>query len=84
VRRLAAREPQSRSTIDPIRPAPIRSSASSATTGAASAFPADISDVTQTHQLVGPVFSESGRLDLLVSNAGVEHFAVDRRAWPPA
>jgi NAD(P)-dependent dehydrogenase (short-subunit alcohol dehydrogenase family) len=41
---------------------------------AASAFPADVSDVTQTHDLVGAVVSEFGGLDLLVSNAGVEHF----------
>jgi 3-oxoacyl-[acyl-carrier protein] reductase len=41
---------------------------------AASAFPADVSDVTQTHELVGAVVSEFGGLDLLVSNAGVEHF----------
>lgn len=41
---------------------------------AASAFPADVSDVAQTHELVGAVVSEFGGLDLLVSNAGVEHF----------
>ena len=41
---------------------------------AASAFPADISDRAQTHELVGAVVSEFGGLDLLVSNAGVEHF----------
>ena len=41
---------------------------------AASAFPADISDMAQTHELVGAVVSEFGGLDLLVSNAGVEHF----------
>ena len=41
---------------------------------AASAFPADISDRAQTHELVGAVVSELGGLDLLVSNAGVEHF----------
>ncbi|BCL28273.1 SDR family NAD(P)-dependent oxidoreductase [Streptomyces aurantiacus] len=40
----------------------------------ASAFPADISDMAQTHELVGAVVSEFGGLDLLVSNAGVEHF----------
>jgi NAD(P)-dependent dehydrogenase (short-subunit alcohol dehydrogenase family) len=40
----------------------------------ASAFPADISDVAQTQELVGAVASEFGGLDLLVSNAGVEHF----------
>lgn len=37
---------------------------------AASAFPADVSDVAQTHELVGAVVSEFGGLDLLVSNAG--------------
>ncbi|WP_254206799.1 SDR family NAD(P)-dependent oxidoreductase [Nocardia alni] len=41
---------------------------------AASAFPADISDAAQAHELVGAVVSEFGGLDLLVSNAGVEHF----------
>src|ERR1700733_4719657 len=41
---------------------------------AASAFPADVSDVAQTHELVGAVVSEFCGLDLLVSNAGVEHF----------
>ena len=41
---------------------------------AASAFPADVSDAAQTHELVGAVVSEFGGLDLLVSNAGVEHF----------
>ncbi|MEV5498397.1 SDR family oxidoreductase [Nonomuraea fuscirosea] len=41
---------------------------------AVSAFPADVSDVAQTHELVGAVVSEFGGLDLLVSNAGVEHF----------
>ncbi|MFJ3532083.1 MULTISPECIES: SDR family oxidoreductase [unclassified Streptomyces] len=40
----------------------------------ASAFPADIGDRAQTHELVGAVVSEFGGLDLLVSNAGVEHF----------
>jgi 3-oxoacyl-[acyl-carrier protein] reductase len=40
---------------------------------AASAFPADVSDVAQAHELVGAVVSEFGGLDLLVSNAGVEH-----------
>jgi hypothetical protein len=34
---------------------------------AASAFPADVSDVAQTHELVGAVVSEFGGLDLLVS-----------------
>ena len=57
------REPQSRSTIDPTGP-PMRSSA----------LPADVSDAAQTHELVGAVVSEFGGLDLLVSNAGVEHF----------
>jgi NAD(P)-dependent dehydrogenase (short-subunit alcohol dehydrogenase family) len=47
---------------------------------AASAFPADVSDVAQTHELVGAVVSEFGGLDLLVSNPGVEHFgARDQR-----
>ncbi|MGH3251009.1 MAG: SDR family NAD(P)-dependent oxidoreductase [Trebonia sp.] len=41
---------------------------------AASAFPADVSDAAQAHELVGAVVSEFGGLDLLVSNAGVEHF----------
>jgi 3-oxoacyl-[acyl-carrier protein] reductase len=41
---------------------------------AASAFPADVSDAAQTHKLVGAVVSEFGGLELLVSNAGVEHF----------
>ncbi|MGH3559487.1 MAG: SDR family NAD(P)-dependent oxidoreductase [Mycobacterium sp.] len=41
---------------------------------AARAFPGDVSDAAQTHELVGAVVSEFGGLDLLVSNAGVEHF----------
>lgn len=41
---------------------------------AASAFAADVSDMAQTQELVGAVVSEFGGLDLLVSNAGVEHF----------
>jgi NAD(P)-dependent dehydrogenase (short-subunit alcohol dehydrogenase family) len=41
---------------------------------AASAFPGDVTDAAQTHELVGAVVSEFGGLDLLVSNAGVEHF----------
>lgn len=41
---------------------------------AASAFPGDVSDAAQTHKLVASVVSEFGGLDLLVSNAGVEHF----------
>jgi NAD(P)-dependent dehydrogenase (short-subunit alcohol dehydrogenase family) len=41
---------------------------------AASAFPGDLRDAAQTHELVGAVVSEFGGLDLLVSNAGVEHF----------
>ena len=41
---------------------------------AASAFAGDVSDAAQTHELVGAVVSEFGGLDLLVSNAGVEHF----------
>lgn len=40
----------------------------------ASAFPADVSDAAQAHELVDAVVSEIGGLDLLVSNAGVEHF----------
>jgi len=41
---------------------------------AASAFPGDVSDAAQAHELVGAVVSEFGGVDLLVSNAGVEHF----------
>ncbi|WP_328606986.1 SDR family oxidoreductase [Amycolatopsis sp. NBC_00345] len=41
---------------------------------AASAFSADVSDAAQAHELVGAVVAEFGGLDLLVSNAGVEHF----------
>src|SRR5579875_673123 len=41
---------------------------------AASAFPADVGDVAQSHELVSAVVSEFGGLDLLVSNAGIEHF----------
>ncbi len=41
---------------------------------AASAYPADVSDAAQAHELVGAVVSEFGGLDLLVRNAGVEHF----------
>jgi 3-oxoacyl-[acyl-carrier protein] reductase len=40
----------------------------------AAAFPADVGDVAQAHDLVHAVVSEFGGLDLLVSNAGVEHF----------
>lgn len=40
----------------------------------ASAYPADASDVAQARELVGAMVSEFGSLDLLVSNAGVEHF----------
>ncbi|SEP54274.1 SDR family NAD(P)-dependent oxidoreductase [Amycolatopsis saalfeldensis] len=40
----------------------------------ASAFQADVSDAVQAHELAGAVVSEFGGLDLLVSNAGVEHF----------
>ncbi|MGB6512501.1 SDR family NAD(P)-dependent oxidoreductase [Mycobacterium sp.] len=47
---------------------------------AASAFPGDVSDAAQTHELVGAVVSEFGGLDLLVSNAGVEHFG----RWRPS
>jgi 3-oxoacyl-[acyl-carrier protein] reductase len=42
--------------------------------GTASAFPGDVTDAAQTHQLVDAVVAEFGGLDLLVSNAGVEHF----------
>jgi 3-oxoacyl-[acyl-carrier protein] reductase len=51
---------------------------------ASSAFPADVSDAAQTHALVGAVVSEFGGLDLLVSNAGVEHSmsALGRLAQP--
>ena len=38
------------------------------------AFPGDVSDAAQTRELVGAVVSEFGGLELLVSNAGVEHF----------
>jgi 3-oxoacyl-[acyl-carrier protein] reductase len=40
----------------------------------ASAFRADVGDRTQAHGLVDAVVSELGGLDLLVSNAGIEHF----------
>ena len=40
----------------------------------ASAFPADVSDAAQAHELVSAVVTEFGGLELLVSNAGVEHF----------
>ncbi|MCU1526741.1 MAG: hypothetical protein JWP75_504 [Frondihabitans sp.] len=42
--------------------------------GTASAFQADVSDRAQAHDLVAAVVAEFGGLDLLVSNAGVEHF----------
>lgn len=38
------------------------------------AFQADVSDAAQTHNLVAQVVAEFGGLDLLASNAGVEHF----------
>lgn len=44
---------------------------------AASAFPADVSDAAQTHELVGAVVSEFGGLDLLVS----EDVPVRRRTF---
>lgn len=40
----------------------------------ASAFPADIGDRERTRELVEAVVGEFGGLDLLVSNAGIEHF----------
>jgi NAD(P)-dependent dehydrogenase (short-subunit alcohol dehydrogenase family) len=69
------REPRSRSTIDPIGPSPIALVGELDDNGCAtSAFSADVSDGAQTHELVGAVVSDFGGLDLLVSNAGVEHF----------
>lgn len=38
------------------------------------AFRADVSDPAQTHNLVGQVVEALGGLDILASNAGVEHF----------
>ena len=38
------------------------------------AFRADISDPAQTHDVVGRVVEAFGGLDILASNAGVEHF----------
>ena len=38
------------------------------------AFRADVSDPAQTHDLVGRVVGAFGGLDILASNAGVEHF----------
>jgi 3-oxoacyl-[acyl-carrier protein] reductase len=38
------------------------------------AFRADVSDPVQTHDLVGRVVETFGGLDILASNAGVEHF----------
>jgi 3-oxoacyl-[acyl-carrier protein] reductase len=38
------------------------------------AFRADVSDPAQTHDLVGRVVEAFGGLDILASNAGVEHF----------
>ncbi|OBF86127.1 dehydrogenase [Mycobacterium sp. 852002-51163_SCH5372311] len=40
----------------------------------ASAFQADVGDPAQTRELVQKVVAEFGGLDLLASNAGVEHF----------
>ena len=40
----------------------------------ASAFQADVSDPEQTGRLVDEVVARHGRLDILVSNAGIEHF----------
>jgi 3-oxoacyl-[acyl-carrier protein] reductase len=42
--------------------------------GTAAAFRADVSDRAETQALVDRVTAEFGRLDLLASNAGVEHF----------
>jgi NAD(P)-dependent dehydrogenase (short-subunit alcohol dehydrogenase family) len=41
---------------------------------AAAAFQADLTAAAQAHELVDAVVAEFGGLDLLVSNAGVEHF----------
>ena len=38
------------------------------------AFRADVSDPAQTHELVGQVVEMFGGLDIMASNAGVEHF----------
>jgi 3-oxoacyl-[acyl-carrier protein] reductase len=38
------------------------------------AFRADVSDPAQTHDLVGQVVEAFGGIDILASNAGVEHF----------
>jgi 3-oxoacyl-[acyl-carrier protein] reductase len=38
------------------------------------AFRADVSDPAQTHDLIGHVVETFGGLDILASNAGVEHF----------
>jgi NAD(P)-dependent dehydrogenase (short-subunit alcohol dehydrogenase family) len=40
----------------------------------AAAFRADVSDAAQTHELVTRVAAEFGGLDIVASNAGVEHF----------
>jgi 3-oxoacyl-[acyl-carrier protein] reductase len=40
----------------------------------AAAFRADVSDRAQTHDLVQRIVAEFGGLDILASNAGVEHF----------
>lgn len=43
--------------------------------GQAVAIRADVADVAETRRLVDQVVETCGRLDILVSNAGVEHFA---------
>ena len=42
--------------------------------GRAKAFRADVNDPDETGRLVDAVVAEFGRLDILVSNAGIEHF----------
>jgi 3-oxoacyl-[acyl-carrier protein] reductase len=42
--------------------------------GRATAFRADVSDPAQSRSLIDRVIAEFGELDLLASNAGVEHF----------
>ncbi|WP_369293592.1 SDR family NAD(P)-dependent oxidoreductase [Streptantibioticus silvisoli] len=49
---------------------------------AASAFPADTGDRARAHELVGAVVSAFGGPDLLVGNAGVEHFGAGSAADP--